>query len=162
MFENTRDALLQVKKTFIIMFNIFKYGYIFISLLFFIVALINKTGNFVINLITTIIFIIYTVFEISTRNLKIKSARKKVKRIYKWTRLTLKLFIIIAMILGFYSGFDQNSFISKLLLIFMVTLWLIQFTLEIIIFIISSIVKTTIEGIKADVNNYNYTNYIDE
>ena len=119
------------------MFNIFKYGYIFISLLFFIVALINKTGNFVINLITTIIFIIYTVFEISTRNLKIKSARKKVKRIYKWTRLTLKLFIIIAMILGFYSGFDQNSFIS-------------------------SIVKTTIEGIKADVNNYNYTNYIDE
>ena len=112
MFENTRDALLQVKKT--------------------------------------------------TRNLKIKSARKKVKRIYKWTRLTLKLFIIIAMILGFYSGFDQNSFISKLLLIFMVTLWLIQFTLEIIIFIISSIVKTTIEGIKADVNNYNYTNYIDE
>lgn len=162
MFDNTKDALFRVKQSIILFVNIFKYGYIFISLLYFVIALITKRGNFIINLVTTIVFILYTIFEISTRNINIKTTRRRVKRIYKWTRLLLKLFILIAMVCGIYTGYDQNSIFGKMLLLFMVILWLMQLTLEIIILVVSRIIKTTVDGIKSDIDKYKYIDYYEE
>ena len=66
MFSKTKDAFIKLTNNLKKIYHFFIYCLIFFTTLYFIYALISKTGIFVVNLILASMFIAYSIFEIVT------------------------------------------------------------------------------------------------
>jgi hypothetical protein len=69
MLKNTKNAFISIINEIKLVCKIIKYSSIVVSLVYFLIALLTKTGNFIANIISLSLFIVYTIFEISTRNI---------------------------------------------------------------------------------------------
>ena len=151
-FQYTREALTVIKEDFKKYCNIFKYGSLIFTTLYFIYALVTKTGNFVANIILASLFAIYTIFELSTiKFTKIKSLKTKIRRSYKWSTLTIKAFTLGSLLYGIYTATTKVSAMATIIATLMVILWVFQFLLEIIIEIIENKIDLLSSAFQQDI-----------
>ena len=97
---------------------------------YFIYALVTKTGNFIANIILASLFVGYTIFYFITRSMEMKTAKKIVKRSYKWIKIVIKTFTLGAMIYGIYITTTNVTPISIILATLMIILYVLQILLE--------------------------------
>ena len=103
MLKNTKNAFISIINEIKLVCKIIKYSSIGVSLVYFLIALLTKTGNFIANIISLSLFIVYIIFEISTRNIEKKKIRKVVRRIYVSARLLIRAFALGTIIYGIYT-----------------------------------------------------------
>lgn len=151
MFKYTIATFGKIVEDFKRCVSFFKNVSLFFTSVYFIYALINKTGNFYANIVLATLFVAYTIFEIATRGKNMKSTRKTVKKGYKWTKILIKAFTVGAMLYGFYTATAQATPISIILATLMVILWVLQLLFLIICNVIESKYELFKVAIKEDV-----------
>lgn len=138
-FKYTREAISVIVDDLKKYGRIFKYGSLIFTTLYFIYALITKSGYFVANVILASMFVVYTVFEFATNNNKnIKGVKRSVKRSYKWIKLTIKAFTLGSLLYGVYTATTNVSAFSTIIATLMVIMWVVQLLLEVVIEVIEN------------------------
>lgn len=122
---------------------------------YFICALILKLGNFYINIVLASLFVLYTLFQLITIKMKLKKAKKIVKKSYNWVKLTIKLISLGATIYGMYEAATNVKAISIILAILMIIIWVFQFVFELIVDILEPKIQLVITGINKDIEESN-------
>lgn len=153
MFKYTKEAIELVIEDIKKYSRIFKYGSLIFTTAYFIYALLSQTGNFIVNITLTSLFICYTIFDFATHKNKSHTARRIVKRTYKWIRLGINAFTLGAMIYGIYTATTNVSPISIIFATLMIILWVIQIFLELVIEIIENKVDMLKNALTQDVED---------
>lgn len=154
MLKNTKNAFISIINEIKLVCKIIKYSSIGVSLVYFLIALLTKTGNFIANIISLSLFIVYTIFEISTRNIEKKKIRKVVRRIYVSARLLIRAFALGTIIYGIYTATTDVTALSIVLLVLMIIFWILQVLFEVIVFIVSRYVNIVAEELKRDADEF--------
>lgn len=154
MLKNTKNAFISIINEIKLVCKIIKYSSIVVSLVYFLIALLTKTGNFIANIISLSLFIVYTIFEISTRNIEKKKIRKVVRRIYVSARLLIRAFALGTIIYGIYTATTDVTALSIVLLVLMIIFWILQVLFEVIVFIVSRYVNIVAEELKRDADEF--------
>ena len=154
MLKNTKNAFISIINEIKLVCKIIKYSSIVVSLVYFLIALLTKTGNFIANIISLSLFIVYTIFEISTRNIEKKKIRKVVRRIYVSARLLIRAFALGTIIYGIYTATTDVTALSIILLVLMIIFWILQVLFEVIVFIVSRYVNIVAEELKRDADEF--------
>lgn len=154
MLKNTKNAFISIINEIKLVCKIIKYSSIGVSLVYFLIALLTKTGNFIANIISLSLFIVYTIFEICTRNIEKKKIRKVVRRIYVSARLLIRAFALGTIIYGIYTATTDVTAISIVLLVLMIIFWILQVLFEVIVFIVSRYVNIVAEELKRDADEF--------
>ena len=154
MLKNTKNAFISIINEIKLVCKIIKYSSIGVSLVYFLIALLTKTGNFIANIISLSLFIVYTIFEISTRNIEKKKIRKVVRRIYVSARLLIRAFALGTIIYGIYTATTDVTALSIILLVLMIIFWILQVLFEVIVFIVSRYVNIVAEELKRDADEF--------
>lgn len=157
MMKNTKLAIVEMLNEIKKIGLIIKYGSIAISFIYFVVAIIMQTGVLIANILSASLFLIYTIFEICTKNIEKKKVRKIVRNIYVWSRILIRAFALVTIIYGIYTQTTDVTPISIVLLTLMIILWILQVLFEIIIFIVSRYVNRVIAEIKRDYEDFKET-----
>ena len=152
--KNTKNAFISIINEIKLVCRIIKYSSIGVSLIYFLIALLTKTGNFIANIISLSLFIVYTIFEISTRNIEKKKIRKVVRRIYVSARLLIRAFALGTIIYGIYTATTDVTALSIVLLVLMIIFWILQVLFEVIVFIVSRYVNIVAEELKRDADEF--------
>jgi hypothetical protein len=154
MLKNTKNAFISIINEIKLVCKIIKYSSIVVSLVYFLIALLTKTGNFIANIISLSLFIVYTIFEICTRNIEKKKIRKVVRRIYVSARLLIRAFALGTIIYGIYTATTDVTALSIILLVLMIIFWILQVLFEVIVFIVSRYVNIVAEELKRDADEF--------
>ncbi len=150
MLKYTKATLNKIVSDFKRYYRIFKNASLIFTSAYFIYALINKTGNFYANIVLAILFVTYTIFEIATRDKNMKTARKNVKKGYKWTKIAIKALTLGAMLYGIYTATTRVTPLSIILATLMIILWILQFLLAIVIEVVENKINLFVIAIKED------------
>lgn len=154
MLKNTKNAFISIINEIKLVCRIIKYSSIAISFIYFIVAILMKTGNFIANIIAASLFVVYTIFEICTRNIEKKNVRKIVRRVYVICRLSIRAFALASIIYGIYTTTTDVKPISIVLLVLMIIFWILQVLFEVIIFVVSRYINVFKEEVKKDFDDF--------
>lgn len=154
MLKNTKNAFISIINEIKLVCRIIKYSSITISFIYFIVAILMKTGNFIANIIAASLFVVYTIFEICTRNIEKKNVRKIVRRVYVICRLSIRAFALASIIYGIYTTTTDVKPISIVLLVLMIIFWILQVLFEVIIFVVSRYINVFKEEVKKDFDDF--------
>ncbi len=150
MFKYTRTAIdiiiTDIKK----FATIFNYGSLIFTSAYFIYALVTKTGNFIANIILASLFVAYTIFYFITKSMEMKTAKKIVKRSYKWIKIVIKTFTLGAMIYGIYITTTNVTPISIILATLMIILYILQILLELACEIVEDKKDLLVEAVAKD------------
>lgn len=150
MFIYTRTAIdiiiTDIKK----FATIFNYGSLIFTSAYFIYALVTKTGNFIANIILASLFVGYTIFYFVTKSMEMKTAKKVVKRSYKWIKIVIKTFTLGAMIYGIYTATTNVTPISIILATLMIILYVLQILLELACEIVEDKKDLLVEAVAKD------------
>lgn len=138
MFKYTKAMLSRIVEDFKRYRRIFNNASLVLTSIYFIYALVKKTGNFYANIVLAVLFVAYTIFEIATRGKGMKKARKNIKKSYKWTKIGIKALTLGAMLYGIYTATTNITPISIILTTLMIILWILQFLLALICEVIES------------------------
>ena len=150
MFKYTKEALSLIIEDFKKYMNIFKYGSLIMMSGYFIYALVMQTGNFIANIILATLFVLYTLYEFLIMKKLNRETKRVVKRSYKWSKLLIKTFTLVAMLYGIYTATINVSAISTILATLMIILWILQVLLEIVVEVIEDKVNLVIEAFEQD------------
>lgn len=153
MFKYTKTAIEMVVGDIRKIMNIFSYCSLIFTSLYFVYALIAKTGNFYANIVLCALFVFYTIFQFVTNGKKHKIVRKVVKRGYSWARILIKAFTLGAMLYGIYTATTKVSAISTILATLMIIMWVLQLLLEILTEVVEDKKDLLIAGIQKDIEN---------
>ena len=154
MLKNTKNAFISMINEIKLVCKIIKYSSIAISFIYFVIAIVTKTGNFVANILSASLFVVYTIFEICTRNIEKKKVRKVVRRIYVGARLLIRAFALASIIYGIYTTTTEVKPLSIVLLAIMIIFWILQVLFEVIVFIVSRYIEMITLEIKKDVSEF--------
>lgn len=157
MFKYTRASFRLIVNEFKRFLTIFKYGSLIFTISYFTYALISQTGNFIVNIILASLFVVYTIFELLTRNKNMKGTRKKVRRSYRWINLIFKTFTLGSMIYGIYITASNVKPISIILATLMIILWVLQVLMEIIVEVIEDKFELISDAFNKDVQDMQET-----
>ena len=150
MFKYTRTAIdiiiTDIKK----FATIFNYGSLIFTSAYFIYALVTKTGNFIANIILASLFVAYTIFYFVTKSMEMKTAKKVVKRSYKWIKIIIKTFTLGAMIYGIYTTTTNVTPISIILATLMIIMYVLQILLELACEIVEDKKDLLVEAVAKD------------
>ena len=152
MMKNTKLAIVEMLNEIKKIGLWIKYGSIAISFIYFI-----KTGNQIANILSASLFVIYTIFELVTKNIERKQIKKVIKKIYVWLRILIRAFALATIIYGIYTQTEDVSPLSVIFLTLMIILWILQVLFEIVIAIISRYVNRVITEIKRDYEEFKET-----
>ena len=109
MMKNTKLAIVEMLNEIKKIGLWIKYGSIAISFIYFIIAIITKTGNQIANILSASLFVIYTIFELVTKNIERKQIKKVIKKIYVWLRILIRAFALATIIYGIYTQTEDVS-----------------------------------------------------
>ena len=70
MMKNTKLAIVEMLNEIKKIGLWIKYGSIAISFIYFVIAIITKTGNLIANILSASLFVVYTIFELVTKNIE--------------------------------------------------------------------------------------------
>ena len=150
MFKYTRTAIDIIISDIKKFSTIFNYGSLIFTSAYFIYALVTKTGNFIANIILASLFVGYTIFYFITRSMEMKTAKKIVKRSYKWIKIVIKTFTLGAMIYGIYITTTYVTPISIILATLMIILYVLQILLELACEIVEDKKDLLVEAVAKD------------
>ena len=150
MFKYTRTAIDIIISDIKKFSTIFNYGSLIFTSAYFIYALVTKTGNFIANIILASLFVGYTIFYFITRSMEMKTAKKIVKRSYKWIKIVIKTFTLGAMIYGIYITTTNVTPISIILATLMIILYVLQILLELACEIVEDKKDLLVEAVAKD------------
>ena len=150
MFKYTRTAIDIIISDIKKFSTIFNYGSLIFTSAYFIYALVTKTGNFIANIILASLFVGYTIFYFITRSMEMKTAKKVVKRSYKWIKIVIKTFTLGAMIYGIYTATTNVTPISIILATLMIILYVLQILLELACEIVEDKKDLLVEAVAKD------------
>jgi hypothetical protein len=108
-------------------------------------------GIFVVNIILASMFLLYTIFEFTTRNTEWKNARKITKRTYHWIKLSIRAFTLGSLLYSIYTATTHITAISTIVATLMIIMWVLQLLLEIIIEIIENKAELLIDSFNQDI-----------
>ena len=117
---------------------------------YFAFILITNKGNFIINLVLAILYFLYTIYEIITRNYQNKKSKKIFKRSYEIIKLIIKGFTLGVTIYSIYIATIEISSINIILSTLMIILWIIQVLLEVVIIFVEDEIEYLMAGIYED------------
>lgn len=150
MFKYTRTAIDIIISDIKKFSTIFNYGSLIFTSAYFIYALVTKTGNFIANIILASLFVGYTIFYFITKSMEMKTAKKVVKRSYKWIKIVIKTFTLGAMIYGIYITTTNVTPISIILATLMIILYVLQILLELACEIVEDKKDLLVEAVAKD------------
>lgn len=150
MFKYTRTAIDIIISDIKKFSTIFNYGSLIFTSAYFIYALVTKTGNFIANIILASLFVGYTIFYFITKSMEMKTAKKVVKRSYKWIKIVIKTFTLGAMIYGIYTATTNVTPISIILATLMIILYVLQILLELACEIVEDKKDLLVEAVAKD------------
>lgn len=150
MFKYTRTAIDIIISDIKKFSTIFNYGSLIFTSAYFIYALVTKTGNFIANIILASLFVGYTIFYFVTKSMEMKTAKKVVKRSYKWIKIVIKTFTLGAMIYGIYTATTNVTPISIILATLMIILYVLQILLELACEIVEDKKDLLVEAVAKD------------
>lgn len=150
MFKFTRTAIDIIISDIKKFSTIFNYGSLIFTSAYFIYALVTKTGNFIANIILASLFVGYTIFYFITKSMEMKTAKKIVKRSYKWIKIVIKTFTLGAMIYGIYITTTNVTPISIILATLMIILYVLQILLELACEIVEDKKDLLVEAVAKD------------
>ena len=153
MFKYTRAAVDIIINDIKKYCNIFKYGSMIFTFLYFGYVLYSKSGNFIINIILVGLFSFYTVFDFLTEKKDFKPFKKFIRRSYKGIKFLTKTFTLGVMIYSIYTATTSVSAISIILATLMIIMWVLQFLLEIVIEIFDDKKDLVVAGWNKDIEN---------
>ena len=151
MFKYTRTAIDIIISDIKKFSTIFNYGSLIFTSAYFIYALVTKTGNFIANIILASLFVGYTIFYFVTKSMEMKTAKKVVKRSYKWIKIVIKTFTLGAMIYGIYTATTNVTPISIILATLMIILYVLQILLELACEIVEDKKDLLVEAVAKDI-----------
>lgn len=140
------DDIKKFKKIFKLFSLVFTTGY-------FIYVLITQSGLLVANIILSILFLGYTIFEFVATKKDIKRIKRVVRRSYSWITLGIKSLTLAAMIYGIYTATKAVSAITIILATLMIVFWVLQVFLELLIQIIENKVDLVVAAVHKDIEN---------
>lgn len=121
-------------------------------------ALFSGAGVFWVNLTLLVLSVSYAAFFLAVTKggkapdgVKQKIVKKLGAKIYKWSKLLLKIYPVVLTVYGLYETSKNVTFFAVLLVCFMIVGWILQAVFEIIGAIFSSRFQLLVEGLKADV-----------
>lgn len=150
MFKYTRTAIDIIISDIKKFSTIFNYGSLIFTSAYFIYALVTKTGNFIANIILASLFVGYSIFYFITKSMEMKTAKKVVKRSYKWIKIVIKTFTLGAMIYGIYTATTNVTPISIILATLMIILYVLQILLELACEIVEDKKDLLVEAVAKD------------
>lgn len=154
MFNKTKESFIAMVDNVKKIYRCFRYMLILFTAIYFVYALLSKTGIFAINLVLAMLFVGYSIFEIITFRKKItKETKKIVKKSYKWTKLLLKALSLGIMIYGVYTATSKPELLTIVILAFTILLWITQIIFEIILSILQKQINRMVSSIKDDIHN---------
>ena len=153
MFKYTKASIELILEDIRKYCTIFRYGSLSFTSIYFIYALIAKTGNFITNLILAVLFFGYTIFDLATQKRNVKSVKKVIKRSYGVIRFGIRAFTLGATIYGFYTASTNVNPISTVLTTLMIIMWVLQVLLEIIMNVFEDKKDLVLAGIHRDLEN---------
>lgn len=153
MFRYTKASLELIMEDIRKYCTIFRYGSLSFTSIYFIYALIAKTGNFYANLVLATMFFAYTAFDLITRKRNVKKVKKVVQRSYSVAKFSIRAFTLGAAIYGLYTATTNVSPISIMLTTLMIIMWVLQVLLELVNYIFEDKKELFLAGINKDLEN---------
>ena len=153
MFDYTRSlithTLNQIKSIAFYLSLFMQIGYI----AYLIYALITNTGVVVVNILLLALSILYLIFFLyDKKNPLEKHAKKKIKRIHKFAKRTMKLYSAIVMVVICLTSKEFNP-ITLLTIGISVIVIAVQILLYILIYVIEKRIDLFIEALQNDLEN---------
>ncbi len=153
MFKYTKASIELILEDIRKYGNIFRYGSLSFTSVYFIYALVAKTGNFYANLILAILFFSYTLFDFLTRKRNVKKVKKVVQRSYSVVKFSIRAFTLGATIYGLYTASTNTNPISTVLTTLMIIMWVLQVLMELVGYVFEDKKDLLLAGINKDLEN---------
>ena len=153
MFKYTKASIELILEDIRKYCAIFRFGSLSFTSIYFIYALIAKTGNFYTNLILAVLFFGYTIFDLATQKVNVKRVKKVIKRSYGVIRFGIRAFTLGATIYGLYTASTDVNPISTVLTTLMIIMWVLQVLLELVSNIFEDKKDLVLAGINKDIEN---------
>ena len=154
MFSKTKESFIAMVENVKKIYRCFRYMLILFTAIYFVYALLSKTGIFTINLVLAILFVGYSIFEIITFKKRVtKETKNLVKKSYKWTKLFLKAISLGIMIYGVYTATTKPTLLTIVIITLTTLLWITQMIFEIILSILQKQINRMVSSIKDDIHN---------
>lgn len=153
MFKYTKASIELILEDIRKYGNIFRYGSLSFTSVYFIYALVAKTGNFYANLVLATLFFSYTVFDFLTRKRNVKKVKKVVQRSYSVVKFSIRAFTLGATIYGLYTASTNVNPISTVLTTLMIIMWVLQVLMELVGYVFEDKKDLLLAGINKDLEN---------
>ena len=153
MFKYTKASIELILEDIRKYCAIFRFGSLSFTSVYFIYALIAKTGNFYTNLVLAILFFSYTIFDFFTQKRNVKNVKKVIQRSYSVVKFGIRAFTLGATIYGFYTASTNVNPISTVLTTLMIIMWVLQVLLELISYVFEDKKDLVLAGINMDLEN---------
>lgn len=153
MFKYTKAAIDIVINDIKSCCNIFKYGSMIFTILYFGYSLYSKSGNLIANIVLLSLFSFYAILDFFTHDKELKSLKKFIKKSYKSLKMITKTFSLGVVIYGIYTASTNVSAISIILATLMIIMWVLQLLFEVIIGIFEAKKDLIVVGWNKDIEN---------
>jgi len=152
MFKYTKAAIDIVISDIKRYCNIFKYGSMIFTFIYFGYAIYAKSGNVIVNIVLVSLFGIYALLDLFASN-NFKPLKRFVRRSYKGLKFVTKTFSLGVMIYGIYNATTNVAPISIILATLMIVMWVLQLLFEIVIEIFNDKKDLIVVGWNKDIEN---------
>lgn len=151
MLDYTRAAFGKIVDDFKKFLFIFGIAAQAVSLLYLIYALFAPQGILVVNIILLILSTAYLIFLcVQGVNAENKPQKKLAKRIYKWSKLLIKLYTLAVALYALNFTIDNTLGLSVILTALQLIGWVLQVLFEVVSLILEKLYDLVITAIKAD------------
>lgn len=153
MFKYTliaKDIIIRDIKKYV---ALFKYAFLAINVGYYVFAIVTGLGYLWANIALLAVILLYFIFTVITQNIKMKTAKKRVKRTYKWIKIGIKAITLGATLYGIYIAANAVNPISIIITTLMIILWVLETLLEIISEVVASKIDLLIAGWKKDIED---------
>lgn len=123
--DKTLSALKKIRTVFQCAFRVFTLSYL-------IYAIAAQKGNLIVNSVLLSLLVAYSIFEICSYNKieKMKTARKQIRRLYVFGKLSVKAVSLGIILYGAYSANTNMNAFSVIVTTLMLISWIMQTFLE--------------------------------
>ena len=154
MFENTKSAIDSVKKDINTIRWIVTYGMYLFMIIYYIFALVAKTGNFIANVIllfiSALLLLVNSLYDIKRISKKIKKEKKSIQRV---VRVCKHLVVACSLIKNLWDMYLNNEVVNPVSIIFttfLIMIWVVNVLIELIGFIFEMETERIMNGVAKD------------
>lgn len=133
--------------------NMFKYGAMLFTLVYFIYSIYTKNGNLIVNIVLLSLFSLYAILDLLTSKKDYKFFKRFIRKSYKGLKITTKAFSLGVMIYGIYIATYNVAPISIILATLMIIMWVLEVLFEIVLSIFEDKKDLLVAGWNKDVEN---------